>query len=97
MEQVRHKGVVKWFNHVKGFGFIASQTALPGGKDVFVHYLSIEMRGYRSLKEGDEVEFFIEEGAKGWQAASCRLVQCPHDRLNEDGICRQCGADKRGG
>lgn len=60
----RVTGTVKWFNAAKGYGFIAHD----GGKDVFVHYSAIQMNGYRSLSEGDQVEFTIEDGAKGPQA-----------------------------
>ncbi|HPF60711.1 MAG: cold-shock protein [Gemmatimonadetes bacterium] len=62
------KGTVKWFNDAKGFGFIAQE----GGKDVFVHFSAIEGGGFRSLAEGDVVEFEIVEGPKGLQAASVR-------------------------
>jgi CspA family cold shock protein len=55
---------VKWFNNAKGFGFLGRE----GGADVFVHYSSIQSDGYKSLKEGDEVEFDIIEGSKGPQA-----------------------------
>jgi CspA family cold shock protein len=55
---------VKWFNNAKGFGFLGRE----GGADVFVHYSSIQSDGYKSLKEGDEVEFDIIEGTKGPQA-----------------------------
>jgi CspA family cold shock protein len=58
------EGTVKWFNAAKGYGFIARDQ----GKDVFVHYSAIQMDGYRSLAEGDKVEFEIVEGAKGPQA-----------------------------
>ncbi len=60
----RVTGTVKWFNAAKGYGFIAHD----GGKDVFVHYSAIQMNGYRTLSEGDQVEFTIEDGAKGPQA-----------------------------
>ncbi len=60
------QGTVKWFNAAKGYGFIARD----GGKDVFVHYSAIEMDGYRTLTEGDKVEFTIEDGAKGPQAVN---------------------------
>ncbi len=60
------KGTVKWFNDAKGFGFIAQE----GGKDVFVHFSAITGTGFRSLAEGDEVEFEIVEGPKGLQAAN---------------------------
>ena len=58
------QGTVKWFNNSKGFGFIKRET----GEDVFVHYKSIDGDGYRTLKEGDKVEFEVETGPKGLQA-----------------------------
>ena len=58
------QGTVKWFNDKKGFGFIISDT----GKDVFVHHSVIEGEGYKSLKEGDKVQFEIVQGPKGEQA-----------------------------
>lgn len=64
------KGTVKWFNDAKGFGFIAQE----GGKDVFVHFSAIEAAGFRSLAEGEEVEFDIVEGPKGLQAANVKKV-----------------------
>tara|TARA_B100000029_G_C17482691_1_gene926092 strand:- start:178 stop:387 length:210 start_codon:yes stop_codon:yes gene_type:complete len=60
----RETGTVKWFNSSKGFGFIARES----GDDVFVHYSSIRGEGYRSLEEGQSVEFDIVEGQKGPQA-----------------------------
>ena len=66
----RVTGTVKWFNAAKGYGFIAHE----GGKDVFVHYSAIQADGYRSLNEGDKVEFTIEEGAKGPQAVNVTKV-----------------------
>jgi CspA family cold shock protein len=62
------QGTVKWFNDAKGFGFIAQD----GGKDVFVHHTAIAMEGFRSLREGDKVDFDIVEGPKGLQAANVK-------------------------
>jgi CspA family cold shock protein len=62
-------GVVKWFNAEKGYGFI---TVDEGGEDVFVHYSAIEMNGYRSLAEGQRVEFEVGTGAKGPQAEAVK-------------------------
>jgi len=64
------KGVVKWFNGSKGFGFIQRES----GDDVFVHYKSITGEGYRSLNEGDKVEFEVETGPKGLQASNVTKV-----------------------
>ena len=61
-------GVVKWFNSEKGYGFISQSD----GVDVFVHHSSIQMSGYRTLTEGQEVEFDVQEGQKGLQAANVR-------------------------
>ncbi|MGH9129515.1 MAG: cold-shock protein [Acidimicrobiales bacterium] len=61
-------GTVKWFNSEKGYGFISQAE----GADVFVHFSAIQMNGYRSLEEGQLVEFEIQEGNKGLQAANVR-------------------------
>jgi CspA family cold shock protein len=61
----QYKGTVKWFNNAKGYGFLGRDD---GGADVFVHYSSIQIDGYKSLKEGDEVEFDVIQGSKGPQA-----------------------------
>ena len=60
----RMTGTVKWFNDAKGFGFIARE----GGPDVFVHFSAIQSQGFKSLAEGDQVEFEIVQGQKGPQA-----------------------------
>jgi CspA family cold shock protein len=65
-------GTVKWFSNSKGYGFIQPND---GGDDVFVHYSSIEMDGYKSLKEGQRVEFEVLQGPKGPQAAHLRAQQ----------------------
>jgi len=64
------EGTVKWFNDSKGFGFIQQST----GQDVFVHHTSIEGEGFRSLSEGDSVQFEIVDGPKGPQAANVRRL-----------------------
>jgi CspA family cold shock protein len=64
------EGTVKWFSNEKGYGFIARE----GGEDVFVHHSAIEMEGYRSLTEGQRVEFEVVEGQKGLQAANVHLL-----------------------
>lgn len=63
-------GKVKWFNASKGYGFIERQ----GGPDVFVHYSAIQTDGYRTLQEGQQVEFTIEKGPKGLQAARVTVL-----------------------
>lgn len=64
-------GIVKWFNSSKGYGFISPSS---GGDDVFAHFSAIEMEGYRTLKQGQQVEFEIQDGPKGPQAASIRSL-----------------------
>jgi cold shock protein len=66
----RVTGTVKWFNASKGYGFIERQ----GGPDVFVHFSAIQSDGYRTLQEGQKVEFSIEKGPKGLQAAQVTIV-----------------------
>ena len=62
----RIQGTVKWFNASKGYGFIARE----GGEDIFVHYSALQSDGYRTLDEGQRVEFTVERGAKGLQASN---------------------------
>lgn len=71
----RENGVVKWFDSAKGYGFIQRDN----GGDVFVHYSSILGVGYRSLTEGQRVEFEVEEGAKGPQALNVYIVDSISD------------------
>lgn len=67
----RFFGTVKWFNATKGYGFIGRDE----GEDVFVHFSAIQMEGYKRLKEGQKVEFSIEDGPKGLQAADVILAE----------------------
>ena len=64
------RGKVKWFNDAKGFGFIERE----GGSDVFVHYTAIQSEGFKTLKQGQDVEFEIKDGEKGLQAANVMKV-----------------------
>lgn len=64
-------GIVKWFNASKGYGFISPSA---GGDDVFAHFSAIQMDGYKTLKEGQEVEYEVQHGPKGPQASNIRSV-----------------------
>jgi CspA family cold shock protein len=64
------EGTVKWFNASKGYGFISQE----GGKDVFVHHQAIQSEGFRTLSEGDRVQFEIVQGPKGPQAANVKKL-----------------------
>jgi CspA family cold shock protein len=76
----RLKGKVKWFNNAKGYGFIGREDGSP---DVFVHYSSIQSEGYKSLQEGDDVEFEIAQGQKGPQAEN--VVRLEGGQSEENG------------
>jgi CspA family cold shock protein len=64
------RGKVKWFNEAKGFGFIAQES----GEDVFVHFSAIQGNGFKTLADGDEVEFDVTRGPKGLQASTVRKI-----------------------
>ena len=70
MAGTKEQGTVKWFNASKGFGFIQRQS----GKDVFVHFSAIKAEGYKSLNEGQAVEFEVVKGPKGLQAENVRPI-----------------------
>lgn len=66
IKEIYMKGTVKWFDSDKGYGFISSED----GKDIFVHFSAIQSEGYKSLQEGDQVEFDVNDGDRGPQAAN---------------------------
>lgn len=66
----RTQGTVKWFNSEKGYGFITQDN----GPDIFVHYTAIQSNGFRSLNEGDKVEFEVTDGKKGKQASAVTII-----------------------
>lgn len=71
------RGQVKWFDPKKGYGFIVG----PIGQDVFVHYSQIQGDGFRSLKDGEPVEYELIEGEKGWQARTVTRINPPMPRI----------------
>ena len=64
------QGIVKWFNDAKGFGFLSR----PNGDDVFVHHTAIKSPGFRTLQEGQAVQFDVVKGPKGWQAENVQIA-----------------------
>ncbi|HTY00614.1 MAG TPA: cold-shock protein [Bacteroidota bacterium] len=70
-------GTVKWFNNAKGYGFITRAN----GEDLFVHFKSILGEGYKTLKQGQQVEFEVEEGAKGLQAVKVNKVETEQSKV----------------
>lgn len=68
---MRKQGTVKWFNNERGYGFIQGND----GKDVFVHYSAIRSKGYKSLNEGDSVDYDVVEGKRGLQAADVEVMK----------------------
>ena len=73
-------GTVKWFNNAKGYGFILPEG---GGEDLFAHYSSITMSGYKTLRAGQRGEFDVQDGPKGLHAVDIRAVDPPPDALAE--------------
>jgi CspA family cold shock protein len=69
-EYQMEQGTVKWFNDAKGYGFISRQS----GEDVFVHFSAIQAGGFRSLQEGQAVQFDVTKGPKGWQAENVQAI-----------------------
>jgi CspA family cold shock protein len=69
-KQHMETGTVKWFNDAKGYGFISRQN----GEDVFVHFSAIQANGFRSLQEGQQVQFDVVKGPKGWQAENVKAL-----------------------
>jgi len=84
------KGVVKWFNDAKGFGFIEHTT----GRDVFVHYSVIEAEGFKTLKDGEEVSYAIKEGPKGLHAV--KVVRSPAQEAQEASDASDSGESDTG-
>lgn len=84
------KGIVKWFNDAKGFGFIQH----PNGKDVFVHFSTIDSEGFKTLKDGEEVEYEFHEGPKGLQATKVLRVNPPADQQQSEGSALQAAEEQ---
>lgn len=77
------KGKVKWFNNAKGYGFILAEE---GGEDLFAHYSSIQMDGYKTLKAGQEVDFELMEGPKGCHAVNIRVESDPDSEASPEAV-----------
>jgi CspA family cold shock protein len=77
-EQMAEVGSVKWFNNDKGYGFIKRDS----GEDVFVHHTAIQTSGYRTLNEGEKVEFEVKQGPKGLQAENVRRVNADQQQAS---------------
>ena len=75
------KGIVKWFNNAKGYGFILPDG---GGEDLFAHFSSIHMDGYKTLRAGDNVEYMVSEGPKGLHADCIRSIAASSDSQIEE-------------
>ncbi len=80
MSSNAEKGKVKWFNEAKGFGFITHSS----GKDVFVHYSVIECEGFKTLKDGEEVDYELKEGERGLQAVRVLRTNPPPEESSEN-------------
>ena len=76
----RKQGTVKWFNTEKGYGFILN----PEGEDVFVHYRSIQVEGFKNLREGQDVTFLQIKSEKGWQAAEVQIVEGNYPDVDDE-------------
>jgi CspA family cold shock protein len=87
-------GTVKWFNNAKGYGFVIAEA---GGEDLFAHYSSIQMDGYKTLKAGQSVEFDIEQGPKGLHAVNIKAFEPHATRSTPDSsqADRETNADDR--
>lgn len=81
-----NKGTVKWFNNQKGYGFISDES----GKDVFVHYTGLNMDGFKTLDEGQAVEFEVTEGEKGCPQQAAFFVACDAPK---SGLAKELGDD----
>ncbi len=78
------QGTVKWFNDSKGYGFIETEDT-EGGEDVFVHHSSIAGEGYKTLNDGDKVEFDIERDEKGPRAANVQVIEASSATATDSG------------